>query len=106
MKILLSNDEGYQAPGILALHEAIRHLGDVEAVAPEHNNSAKSNALTLHSPLSVHLAGNCFRYVSCTSADCVHGALPAWLSCRSALVLRVDNDGENMGEETICSGTL
>ena len=58
MKILLSNDDGYQAPGIVALYEAIKDLGDVEVVAPEHNNSAKSNALTLHSPLYVHLAGN------------------------------------------------
>ena len=47
MKILLSNDDGYQAPGIVALYEAIKDLGDVEVVAPEHNNSAKSNALTL-----------------------------------------------------------
>ena len=54
MKILLSNDDGYQAPGIVALYEAIKDLGDVEVVAPEHNNSAKSNALTLHSPLYVH----------------------------------------------------
>ena len=53
MKILLSNDDGYQAPGIVALYEAIRDLGDVEVVAPEHNNSAKSNALTLHQPLYV-----------------------------------------------------
>ena len=50
MKILLSNDDGYQAPGIVALYEAIRDLGEVEVVAPEHNNSAKSNALTLHAP--------------------------------------------------------
>src|SRR5689334_10177810 len=58
MKILLSNDDGYQAPGIIALYDAIKDLGEVEVVAPEHNNSAKSNALTLHSPLYVHLAGN------------------------------------------------
>ena len=46
MKILVSNDDGYQAPGIIALYEALKDLGQVEVVAPEHNNSAKSNALT------------------------------------------------------------
>jgi hypothetical protein len=51
MKILLSNDDGYQAPGIVALYEALTSIADVEVVAPEQNNSAKSNALTLHSPL-------------------------------------------------------
>ena len=55
MKILISNDDGYQAPGIVALHAALAAVAEVEVVAPEHNNSAKSNALTLHSPpLYVH----------------------------------------------------
>ncbi len=68
MKILLSNDDGYQAPGIVALHAALREIPgvDVDVVAPEHNNSAKSNALTLHSPLYVHQAANGFRYVNGT----------------------------------------
>ena len=48
MKILISNDDGYQAPGIVALHAALSRVAQVEVVAPEHNNSAKSNALTLH----------------------------------------------------------
>ena len=48
MKILLCNDDGYQAQGIVALYEALRHVADVEVIAPEFNNSAKSNALTLH----------------------------------------------------------
>ena len=50
MKILLSNDDGYQAPGIVALHRALQQVADVEVVAPEHNNSAKSNALTSMRP--------------------------------------------------------
>ena len=56
MKILICNDDGYQAPGIQALYEALRTVADVEVVAPEHNNSAKSNALTLNAPLYVHLS--------------------------------------------------
>lgn len=106
MKILLSNDDGYQAPGIVALYEAIRDLGDVDVVAPEHNNSAKSNALTLHSPLYVHLAGNGFRYVNGTPADCVHVALTGLLGYRPDLVVSGINNGANMGDDTIYSGTV
>jgi 5'-nucleotidase len=106
MKILLSNDDGYQAPGLLALHDAIRDLGDVEVVAPEHNNSAKSNALTLHSPLYVHEAGNGFRYVNGTPADCVHVALTGLLGYRPDLVVSGINNGANMGDDTIYSGTV
>ena len=106
MKILLSNDDGYQAPGLVALHEAIKDLGDVEVVAPEHNNSAKSNALTLHSPLYVHRAGNGFRYVNGTPADCVHVALTGLLGYRPDLVVSGINNGANMGDDTIYSGTV
>ena len=106
MKILLSNDDGYQAPGIVALYEAIRDLGEVEVVAPEHNNSAKSNALTLHAPLYVNEAGNGFRYVNGTPADCVHIALTGLLGYRPDLVVSGINNGANMGDDTIYSGTV
>ncbi len=106
MKILISNDDGYQAPGILALYEALKDLGEVEVVAPEHNNSAKSNALTLHSPLYVHRAANGFRYVNGTPADCVHIALTGLLGYRPDLVVSGINNGANMGDDTIYSGTV
>lgn len=106
MKILICNDDGYQAPGIVALYEALRDLGDVEVVAPEHNNSAKSNALTLHSPLYVHRAANGFRYVNGTPADCVHVALTGLLGYRPDLVVSGINNGANMGDDTIYSGTV
>jgi 5'-nucleotidase len=106
MKILLSNDDGYQAPGIVALYEAIKDLADVEVVAPEHNNSAKSNALTLHSPLYVHQGANGFRYVNGTPADCVHVALTGLLGYRPDLVVSGINNGANMGDDTIYSGTV
>jgi 5'-nucleotidase len=106
MKILLSNDDGYQAPGIVALYEAIRDLGEVEVVAPEHNNSAKSNALTLHAPLYVNVAANGFRYVNGTPADCVHIALTGLLGYRPDLVVSGINNGANMGDDTIYSGTV
>lgn len=106
MKILLSNDDGYQAPGIVALYEALQSLGDVEVVAPEHNNSAKSNALTLNAPLYVHRAPNGFRYVNGTPADCVHIALTGLLGYRPDLVVSGINNGANMGDDTIYSGTV
>lgn len=108
MKILISNDDGYQAPGIVALHQALSTLSgvEVEVVAPEHNNSAKSNALTLHSPLSVHRAANGFRYVNGTPADCVHIAMTGLLGYRPDLVVSGINNGANMGDDTIYSGTV
>jgi 5'-nucleotidase len=106
MKILLSNDDGYQAPGLVALHAALQDLADIEVIAPEHNNSAKSNALTLHSPLSVHATASGFRYVNGTPADCVHVALTGLLEQRPDLVVSGINNGANMGDDTIYSGTV
>lgn len=106
MKILLSNDDGYQAPGIQALYEVLSDIASVEVVAPEHNNSAKSNALTLHSPLYVHTAPNGFRYVNGTPADCVHIALTGLLGYTPDLVVSGINNGANMGDDTIYSGTV
>jgi len=106
MKILISNDDGYQAPGIVALHAALKDIADVEVVAPEHNNSAKSNALTLAAPLYVHAAQNGFRYVTGTPADCVHIALKGLLDYRPDLVVSGINNGANMGDDTIYSGTV
>ncbi len=106
MKILISNDDGYQAPGIVALYEALKDLADVAVVAPEINNSAKSNALTLHGPLTVTTAANGFRVVNGTPADCVHIALTGLLGYRPDLVVSGINNGANMGDDTIYSGTV
>lgn len=106
MKILISNDDGYRAPGIVALYEALKEVADVEVVAPEHNNSAKSNALTLHSPLYVHQDSIGFRYVNGTPADCVHIALTGLLGYRPDLIVAGINNGANMGDDTIYSGTV
>ena len=106
MKILLSNDDGYQALGLTALHAALRDIAEVEVVAPEHNNSAKSNALTLNAPLYVHAAGEGVRYVNGTPADCVHVALTGLLDYRPDLVISGINNGANMGDDTIYSGTV
>jgi len=106
MKILISNDDGFRAEGIVALYEALKTIADVEVVAPEHNNSAKSNALTLHTPLYVNRADNGFRYVNGTPADCVHIALTGLLGYRPDLVVSGINNGANMGDDTLYSGTV
>ncbi len=106
MKILICNDDGFRAPGIVALYDALKDVATVEVVAPEHNNSAKSNALTLHTPLYVQRVANGFRYVNGTPADCVHIALTGLLDYRPDLVLAGINNGANMGDDTIYSGTV
>ena len=106
MRILLSNDDGYQAPGLAALHAALSPIAEVQVIAPEHNNSAKSNALTLNAPLYVHTASNGFRYVNGTPADCVHIALTGLLGERPDLVVSGINNGANMGDDTLYSGTV
>ncbi len=106
MKILISNDDGFQAPGIVALHAALSRVAQVEVVAPEHNNSAKSNALTLHAPLYVQTAANGFRYINGTPADCMHIALTGLIDYRPDLIVSGINNGANMGDDTIYSGTV
>lgn len=106
MKILLCNDDCYQAAGIVALYEALRTVADVEVIAPEFNNSAKSNALTLNAPLYVQQAANGFRYINGTPADCVHIALAGLLPEPPDLVVSGINNGANMGDDTLYSGTV
>jgi 5'-nucleotidase len=90
----------------VALYEALKDVAQVEVIAPEQNNSAKSNALTLHSPLYVQRASNGFRYVNGTPADCMHIALTGLLGYRPDLVVSGINNGANMGDDTIYSGTV
>lgn len=106
MRILISNDDGYQAQGIIALYEALKDIAQVEVVAPEQNNSAKSNALTLHSPIYIRTAANGFKYVTGTPADCVHIALTGLLGYVPDLVVSGINNGANMGDDTVYSGTV
>ena len=106
MKILVSNDDGYFAPGLAALVEAVKPLGEVTVVAPEQNHSGASNSLTLNRPLFVRRAANGFYYVNGTPSDCVHLAVTGFLDFRPDLVVSGINDGANMGEDTLYSGTV
>ncbi|MBA1330200.1 hypothetical protein QQ73_03110 [Candidatus Endoriftia persephone str. Guaymas] len=76
MKILLSNDDGFQAPGLAALTESLSPLGEIVVVAPERNRSGASNSLTLELPLRAHTHDNGFVSVDGTPTDCVHLADP------------------------------
>ncbi|MFG6449314.1 5'/3'-nucleotidase SurE [Roseateles sp. BYS180W] len=106
MRILIANDDGYLAPGLQALVQAVQGLGEIEVIAPEQNASGTSNALTLSRPLSVFHAANGYKFVNGTPSDCVHLALTGVLDYRPDLVLSGINQGANMGDDTLYSGTV
>jgi 5'-nucleotidase len=106
MRILLSNDDGYFAPGLAALAAALEDLGEVVVVAPERNRSGASNSLTLDRPLSLRRASNGFGYVNGTPTDCVHLAVTGVLEHQPDIVVSGINLGANMGDDTIYSGTV
>ncbi|WP_151636302.1 5'/3'-nucleotidase SurE [Noviherbaspirillum aerium] len=105
MKILVSNDDGYLAPGIIALANEMRSFAEVMVVAPDSNRSGSSNSLTLDRPLTVYRADNGFYFVNGTPSDCVHIALTG-LSFQPDLVVSGINQGQNMGDDTLYSGTV
>jgi 5'-nucleotidase len=106
MRILLSNDDGYFAPGLETLAQALAPLADVTVVAPERDRSGASNSLTLDRPLSVRRSPNGFFFVNGTPTDCVHLAVTGLLDFTPDMVISGINDGANMGDDTIYSGTV
>jgi len=106
MHILLSNDDGYFAPGLAILAETLGLFAQVTVVAPERDRSGASNSLTLDRPLSVRRASNGFFYVNGTPTDCVHLAVTGLLDALPDIVISGINDGANMGDDTIYSGTV
>lgn len=106
MKILVSNDDGYSAAGIEALADVLAPHADITVVAPEVNHSGASNSLTLNRPLSVRQAKNGYWVVNGTPSDCVHIALTGLLDFKPDLVVSGINNGANMGDDTIYSGTV
>ena len=106
MKILISNDDGYLAPGIIALANALAPIAEIVVVAPDSNRSGSSNSLTLDRPLSVQRAENGFYFINGTPSDCVHVALTGLLNFRPDLIVSGINQGQNMGDDTLYSGTV
>ncbi len=106
MRILLSNDDGYFAPGIDHLARALADLGEITVVAPERDRSGASNSLTLDRPLSLRRTANGFYHVNGTPTDCVHLAVTGMLDTLPDMVVSGINHGANMGDDTIYSGTV
>ena len=106
MKILLSNDDGYQAPGLRILAEQLSAVGDTVVVAPDQDRSGARNSLTLVNPLRARTMENGFIRVDGTPTDCVHLAITGLLSDEPDLVVSGINAGPNMGDDVLYSGTV
>jgi 5'-nucleotidase len=106
MRILLSNDDGYFAPGLERLAAELSPHAEITVVAPERDRSGASNSLTLDRPLSVRRAPNGFLFVNGTPTDCVHLAVTGLLDSLPDMVISGINHGANMGDDTIYSGTV
>jgi 5''/3''-nucleotidase SurE len=106
MHILVSNDDGYLAPGLSALAEKLSEFAQVTVVAPDRNRSPASNSLTLDMPLRVKQMDNGYFSVDGTPTDCVHLAITGLLDKDPNLVFSGINNGENMGDDVLYSGTV
>ncbi len=110
MRILLVNDDGIRAPGLLALHQAVSDLGEVTVVAPDSPQSAAGRSITLDVPVlceEVRIAGCCSGIaVSGRPADCVKLAVRELMDTPPELVLAGINAGANVGVNVFYSGTV
>lgn len=106
MKILISNDDGYQSPGIICLAEALKEIAEVTVVAPERDRSGASNSLTLDNPIRVTHMENGFIRVDGTPTDCVHLAITGLLETEPDMVIAGINNGANLGDDVLYSGTV
>jgi 5'-nucleotidase len=106
MHILLSNDDGYQSPGLEQLARALEPLATITVVAPERDRSGASNSLTLTRPLRVRRSDNGFFYVDGTPTDCVHLAVTGLMAEQPDMVIAGINRGANLGDDVLYSGTV
>ena len=106
MRILLSNDDGYQAPGLRALADVLRAIADVTVVAPDRDRSGASNSLTLDVPIRAQVMEDGIVRVNGTPTDCVHLAITGLLQVEPDMVVAGINAGANMGDDVLYSGTV
>lgn len=106
MKILISNDDGYMAPGLHVLAESLAEIGDITVVAPDRNRSGASNSLTLENPLRLDRLENGIYRVEGTPTDCVHLAITGLLEDEPDMVVSGINSGANLGDDVLYSGTV
>jgi len=108
MRILLSNDDGIFAPGINQLAHVLSEDAEVHVFAPDRNRSGASNSLTLHRPIRTKEIKPRFTSVEGTPTDCIHIAMTGLLDAdkRPDLVISGINEGENLGDDILYSGTV
>ncbi|MCW3172607.1 5'/3'-nucleotidase SurE [Shewanella subflava] len=106
INILVSNDDGVNAPGIIALTTALKTFANVLTVAPDRNCSGASNSLTLTNPLRINNLENGYVSVNGTPTDCVHLAIRQLCNIEPEIVVSGINAGANMGDDTLYSGTI
>ncbi|MFP3873839.1 MAG: 5'/3'-nucleotidase SurE [Thiohalophilus sp.] len=106
MRILLSNDDGYEAPGINALAQTLQEIAEITIVAPERDRSGASNSLTLEMPIRARRLGDNLIRVDGTPTDCVHLAITGLLDHEPDMVISGINAGANMGDDVLYSGTV
>ncbi len=106
MKILISNDDGYRAPGLARLVEGLRELAELTVVVPDRDRSGASNSLTLENPIRAQVLDNGFIRVNGTPTDCVHLAITGLLEQEPDMVISGINAGANLGDDVIYSGTV
>ena len=106
MRILLSNDDGYQARGLRVLADTLAVFAEVTIVAPDRNRSGASNSLTLDVPLRVEQVADAVYYVNGTPTDCVHVAITGLLDKEPDMVVSGVNHGANLGDDVLYSGTV
>ena len=106
MKILISNDDGYNAAGLEALVKELSKVAELVVVAPDRNRSGSSSSLTLNQAVKVTKVNDSFYYIDGTPTDCVHIALTGLINFIPDLVVSGINHGPNMGDDTIYSGTV
>jgi 5'-nucleotidase len=106
VRILLSNDDGYQARGLRVLAEKLGSLADITVVAPDRNRTGASNSLTLETPLRVEQVERNLYYVNGTPTDCVHLAVTGLLEEEPDMIVSGINHGANLGDDVIYSGTV
>lgn len=106
MKILISNDDGFLAPGLAALAKKLSEIADVTVVAPDRNRSGASNSLSLVNPLRITTTENGFISVNGTPTDCVHLAVTGLLKELPDMVVSGINEGSNLSDDVLYSGTV
>ena len=106
MHLLISNDDGFHARGISVLADKMRELAEVTVVAPDHNRSGASNSLTLDNPIRIEQSKENQYKIFGTPTDCVHIALTGLLEADPDMVVSGINDGANLGDDVIYSGTV